>query len=94
MWLKRIWGKIFQRNVKFSSEETTMGITQNIYNLAKKGRINIYNGSIHGLRNALADTRSTVLIIEIMYPNDKNMKIKFKEYVKQLREAMRHKNGK
>ena len=93
MWIKRLWAKLFRRDVKYSSDETIIGITHNIYKLSKKGRINIYNGSINGLRNALADNTSTVFIVEIIYPVDKGLKIKFKEYVKHLRESMGFKNG-
>lgn len=93
MWIKKLWAKLFRRSVKYSSDETVIGITHNIYSLAKKGRINIYNGSINGLRDAIADNRSTVLIVEITYPVDKALKIKFKEYVAHLRESMGFKDG-
>lgn len=93
MWIKKLWAKLFRRDVKYSTEETVIGITHNIYNLAKKGRINIYNGSVNGLRDALADNRSTVFVVEVVYPVDKSLKIKFKEYVAHLREAMGFGNG-
>lgn len=94
MWIKKLWGKLFRRDVKYSSDETVIGIAHNIYTLAKKGRINIYNGTINGLRDAQADNRSTVLVIEITYPVDKGLTIKFREYVAHLRESMGFQNGK
>lgn len=86
MWIKKLWAKTFRREIKYSSDETTIGITHNFYQLAKKGRINIYNGSIHGLRQAQSGLNSTVMIVEITFPIDKNLRIKFKEYVEKLRE--------
>ena len=85
MWIKKLWSKLFRRSVKFSIEETNIGIAQNILKLAHKGRINIYNGTVHGLRQAQSDNRSTIFIVEITYPVDKALKIKFKEYVNNLR---------
>jgi hypothetical protein len=82
---------VFSREVKYSSDETTLAITSSIYKLAKKGRINIYNGTVNGLRQALADNMSNVFIIEITHPVDKNLRIKFKEYVAKLREQYRGK---
>ena len=86
MLIKKLWAKIFRKSVKYSSDETTIGITHNIYNLAKKGRINIYNGTISGLREAQSSFNSTIMIIEITHPVDKNLRIKFREYVAKLRE--------
>lgn len=94
MWIKKLWGKVFKREVKYSSDETVIGITGSIYKLAKKGRINLYNGSINGLRQALADTNSNVFIVEITHPVDKNFRIKFKEYVAKLREQYGKQTGK
>ena len=94
MWIKRLWAKLFRRNVRYSSEETIIGITHNIYNLAKKGRVNIYNGSVNGLRNALADNRSTVFGVEVVNPVEKGLRIKFQEYVNHLRKSMGFDDGK
>lgn len=86
MWIKRLWAKIFRRDVKYSSDETIIGITHNIYEHAKKGRIKIYNGTVHGLREAQSSYNSTILIVEIVRPVDKKTRMKFKEYVSRLRE--------
>ena len=94
MSIKRLWAKLFQRSAKFSFNESTIDITHNIYNFAKKGRINIYTGSVPGLRNATANNRSTVLIIEITHPVEKEAMIKFKQYVQGLRKSMGFDDGK
>ena len=93
MWIKRLWAKIFRRDVKYSSDETIIGITHNIYEHAKKGRVNIYNGTIIGLREAQSNYNSTVMIVEIIRPVDKKTRIKFREYVAKLRENFNAKQG-
>lgn len=85
MWIKKLLAKIFRREPRYSSDETTIGIAKNILRLSKKNRVNFYNGTVAGLRQAQGDNNSTVFVVEITYPVDRDLQIRFKEYVERLR---------
>jgi len=48
--------------------------------------VNIYDGTITGLRNAVSDINSTVYVVEITRPVEKKLIIRFREYVNKLRD--------
>lgn len=85
IWIKRFFGKLFRRPVNYTEVDLNVDITRRLHKLACDGRINIYNGSIQGLRAALGDSRSFVYVIQVTNPVDAKQLVQFDEYIKSVR---------
>jgi hypothetical protein len=90
MWIKRTWAKLFgRRRPNYSEKEITVDIVSSLSYAAKKGRLNIYNGTIQGLRSAQADHLSIVYVVEIVNPVERQTLINFSDYVNRLKSIFR-----
>ena len=84
--IKTLWLRLFNKEPKYSSNDLTVDIAHRVFSEAKKGHVNIYDGTITGLRNAVSDINSTVYVVEITRPVEKKLIIRFREYVNKLRD--------
>jgi hypothetical protein len=83
-WLCKIFSVFFVRNKGKSNEKVS--IIDEIYKLSKQGRVNIYLGSVAGLRKAQSNPTSFVYVVEIKNPPTTKEKISFSRYVRKLKD--------
>lgn len=82
MWLKikTIWLRLFGKEPELTQEEIEHCIVKNVYTLSKMGRVKVFYGSLAALREAQADVRSVVYVIQVNTKANIEKNIPFKQW--------------
>lgn len=85
-----MFAKLFRKRLPaYTEREVTFEILDLLLKMGKKGRVNLYNGTINGLRNAQADSSSDVYIVEVLNPPERSAILRFSEYAEKLKQSFK-----